>query len=119
VLARLGETGLPGVSFTAVRFVPRAPGDGKYADTLLAGIRLAVTDRNTYDPTRTAVTLLSIIAQVQPEHFRFSVAQFDRLAGGPALRQALLAARSPGDIAADWEEPRREFLTRSRPFRLY
>lgn len=119
VLTEIRKTGLPGVSFTAVQFTPRAPGDGKYADTLLAGIRLAVTDRQTYDSPRTAVTLLSIIARVHPEHFRYSAAQFDRLAGGPGLRQALQATRSPADIAGDWESPRREFLSRSQPFRMY
>ena len=35
----------PGVKFTGVTFTPRAPGDGKYPDTLVAGIRLTTTDR--------------------------------------------------------------------------
>jgi hypothetical protein len=38
ILARLGPQ--PGVALTPTTFIPRQPGDGKYADTLLHGIRL-------------------------------------------------------------------------------
>ena len=119
VLARVRAARLPGVSFDAVSFMPRNPGDGKYADTLVAGIRLTVADRAAYDPTLTAVTLLSIIGRSQPDQFRFTPSQFDRLAGGPVLRQALTAGRAPGEIAASWEPSRLEFLNRARPFYLY
>jgi len=119
VLAGAREAGLPGVSFHAVGFTPNRPGDGKYADTLVAGIRLTVTDRATYDPTITAITLLSILRKAQPDRFKFIPAQFDRLAGGPVLREALIAGRPPADIAKGWEAARAEFLVRSRPFRLY
>ena len=119
VIVRAREAGLPGVSFQSVSFTPRRPGDGKYADTLLAGIRLTVTDRKSYDPTVTAVTLLAIIGRTQPDRFRFTPSHFDRLAGGPILREALIAGRPPADIAKGWEADRAEFLVRSRPFRLY
>lgn len=119
VLARAREAGLSGVSFQSVSFSPRRPGDGKYADTLVSGIRFTVTDRTTYDPTITAVTLLSIVGRAQPDQFRFIPAQFDRLAGGPVLRQALADGRRPADIAKEWEAARTEFLTRSRPILLY
>jgi uncharacterized protein YbbC (DUF1343 family) len=117
VLAR--EAGLPGVAFSSVSFTPRTPGDGKYSDTLVAGIRLTVTDRATYDPTITAVTLLRIIGRTQPDRFRFTPSQFDRLAGGPALRQALSNGLPPAEITKEWEQSRAVFLTRSRPFYLY
>ena len=58
VLGALRTAGLPGVRAHGVAFTPRRPGDGKYADTLVAGIRLEVTDRSTYDPPATAVHLL-------------------------------------------------------------
>jgi uncharacterized protein YbbC (DUF1343 family) len=119
VLTRAREAGLSGVAFRSVRFTPRTPGDGKYADSLVAGIQLTVTDRATYDPTVTAVTLLDIIGQLQPDRFRFTPAQFDRLAGGPMLRQALTEGRSPGDIVRTWEAPRQAFAARSRVFQLY
>ncbi len=111
VLGALSAARLPGVAFTAVRFTPSLPGDGKYADTLVAGIRLRVTDRSRYDPTLTAVTLLEVVGG----RLTFTPRQFDRLAGDDgALRRAVMA-RSP----IDWAAPRAEFLARRQAFLLY
>ena len=93
-------------------FTPRQPGDGKYADTLVQGIRFRVVDRSTYDPTRTAVRLLQILS-----HSGLSLLQrqFDRLAGdGGQLGKQIFT-----DQVADWELARRDFLARRRPFLLY
>jgi uncharacterized protein YbbC (DUF1343 family) len=119
VLARAREAGIPGVAFEATTFTPRAPGDGKYADTLLAGIRLTVTDRSTYDPPLTAVTLLRLVEEIHPGRFRFLPAQFDRLAGGPSLREQLASGRTAREIADGWIEPRRQFSARVSPYLLY
>ena len=57
ILAAIRKAELPGVRVRAVTFTPSRPGDGKYVDTLVAGIRLEVADRPIYDPTVTAVHL--------------------------------------------------------------
>jgi uncharacterized protein YbbC (DUF1343 family) len=119
VLARMRAAKLPGVRFTAVTFTPRAPGDGKYADTLLPGIRLHVTDRATYDPTVTAVHLLAAIQQVHPDRIGFNARGFDRLAGGDALRRSLLAGTPPEEIVAGWAGERERFLERRRGVLIY
>lgn len=119
VLTRLRLAPPPGVEFRAVRFAPTRPGDGKYADTLLAGIRLHVTNRETYDPTQTAVVLLSTILRVHPDRFRFTPAQFDRLAGGATLRDQLTAQVPAQEIVESWKVPRSEFERRRREFLLY
>ena len=119
VLARLGAARLPGVKFRAVSFTPVSPGDGKFADTTVNGIRLLLTDRSSYDPTRTAITILSILETLQPLDLRWNEAHFDRLAGGPSLRLALLAGAAPEAIVAGWSGPLETFLRRRAPFLLY
>ncbi len=119
VLARLRGAGLAGVAFQGVTFTPHDPGDGKYADTLVAGIRFRVTDRTRYDPTATAVTLLAILQSLDPVRLGWSPARFDRLAGGPALRAAILAGQSPAAIVAAWSGAQAAFENRRRPFLLY
>jgi len=119
VLARLRGAGLAGVAFQGVTFTPHGPGDGKYADTLLAGIRFRVTDRTRYDPTVTAVTLLAILQSLDPDRLGWSPARFDRLAGGPVLRTAILSGESPAAITAAWSGPLRAFEDRRQPFLLY
>ena len=119
VLARLRRAAPPGVRFTGTAFTPAAPGDGKYADTLVAGIRLITTDRTRYDPTITAVHLLAALRAVHHEAFAFRPAQFDRLAGGPDLRSAIEREDPVSAIAARWEQKLKQFRARSREFLLY
>ncbi len=119
VLDRVAAANLPGVRFRAVSFTPRTPGDGRFADTLGAGIRLVVTDRASYDPTAVAVHLLGAVQAVHPDRIGWIPPHFDRLAGGPALRTAIASGRPPPDIVAEWREPIARYLDRRRPALLY
>ncbi len=119
VLSAMRDERLPGVRFHGVVFTPERPGDGKYADTLLAGIRLEVTDRATYDPTAAAVHLLSVVRRRHPDRFFWIPAQFDRLAGGPVLRTAIAADGYPEAIVRSWREPLEDFRHRRKPFLLF
>ncbi len=119
VLQRLEHVALPGVRFHAVRFTPHRPGDQKFADTLVAGIRLTLTDRGRYDPTVTAVHVLRIIQDRHSEAIGWRASHFDRLAGGPALREAIQAGREPAEIARGWITERERFLARRERFLLY
>jgi uncharacterized protein YbbC (DUF1343 family) len=119
VLARLRRAGAPGVRFTGSAFRPVSPGDGKYADTLVSGIRLITTDRARYDPTVTAVHLLQALRAVHPEAFAFRPAQFDRLTGGPDLRAAIERGETVSAIARHWSSELARFRQHRRQFLLY
>ena len=119
VLARVRAAHLPGVRFTAVTFTPTRPGDGRFPDTLVAGIRLSVTDRSRYDPTRAAVYLLSAIQAVHPERIGWIPRHFDRLAGGRTLREAIVAGRNPEEIVKGWGPEVRAYEARRKPYLLY
>jgi len=119
VLARVRAARLPGVRFAGVSFTPHAPGDGKYADTALAGIRLELTDRTRYDPTAAAVYLLAAVRSVHGREFGWISTHFDRLAGGPGLREALARGTPPEEVVAGWETDLRRFRERRRGSLLY
>jgi uncharacterized protein YbbC (DUF1343 family) len=119
VLARMRAAALPGVRFVGVTFTPRRPGDGKYADTTLAGIRLVVSDRGTYDPTATAVHLLAAVRAVHGEQLAWIPKHFDRLAGGARLREQIEAGTAPGTIVQGWAGDLARFKERRRAFLLY
>lgn len=119
VLARVRAAALPGVRFSGVTFTPGSPGDGKYADTALAGIRLELTDRERFNPPEAAVHLLAAILAVHGREFRWIPAHFDRLAGGPGLRQALDRGVPPREVIAGWDADLRRFRERRQPFLLY
>lgn len=119
VLARIRADRLPGVRFRGTTFTPSRPGDGRFADTAVAGIRLEVTDRRTYDPTRTAVHLLATIAAMHPHRIGWIPRHFDRLAGGPGLREAIQGGREPDEIVRGWAAGRAAFEARRKPYLLY
>jgi uncharacterized protein YbbC (DUF1343 family) len=119
VLQAVRAARLPGVEFRNVSFTPTRPGDGKYAETLLAGIRLEVTDRVAYDPTVTAVHLLAAIRRRHSAEFGWIPAHFDRLAGTTSLREAIDAGTDPRAIVSGWTAERERFLARRRAALLY
>ena len=119
VLAALPTHRLPGVQFLGVRFTPERPGDGKYDGIPLRGIRMVLTDPERYDPTLTAVVLLSTINRIHPDSLRFRPAHFDRLAGGTTLRDAVIAGRDPFAIVAAWEPGLAAWARHREPVLLY
>ena len=119
VLARVRAARLPGVSFSGVGFTPRAPGDAKYADTALAGIRLTVTDRASYDPPAAAVHLLHAVLATHPDRLGWIPPHFDRLAGTASLRAALQRGDDPGAIVAGWEPELDRFRARRGSYLIY
>lgn len=118
VLSRVRADRLPGVEFRGVAFTPHAPGDQKFAETPVLGIRLILTDPSSYDPTRTAVHLLAAVRTVHPDRIGIG-GSFDRLAGGPALRMALIRGDAPEDIVASWAPGIASYRERVAPFLLY
>jgi uncharacterized protein YbbC (DUF1343 family) len=118
VLAAVRAARLPGVRFEGRAFTPRAPGDGKFADTLLQGVRLHVTDREAYDPVATAVHLLAAVAARHPGQVGWRPAHFDRLAGTDRLRLDLLAGRPAPEIVAAWVPAREAWQRRAASIRL-
>ncbi len=119
VLERIHALNLPGVSFQSVRFTPVRPADRKFPDTTVAGIRLTVTDRARYNPTRTAVALLAVVNQVHPDRIGFRPKEFDRLAGGQTLRLALERGEKPQRMGDQWARELQAFIDRARPYRFY
>jgi uncharacterized protein YbbC (DUF1343 family) len=125
VLAALRRPGgadgmaMAGVEVSDTEFTPRDPTDGKYDGVELHGLRFHVTDRARYDPTKLAVALLAALHAVHPDSFRFRPASFDRLANGPALREAIRAERRPADVWKAWQEPLARFRRTRLKYLLY
>ena len=106
-------------SHLGLTFTPHAPTDGKYDGVELRGIRLRVTDRARYDPTRTAVALLAALRAVHRDSLRFNERSFDRLAAGADLRRALVAGRPPPVIWRSWEGALARFRALRTKYLLY
>jgi len=118
-LAVLPESSVVGVAVSAYDFTPHAPTDGKYDNVLLHGVRLRVTDRSRYDPTRLAVAMLAALHAVHPDSFRIRAEWFDVLAAGSELRQAIDSGRSAPEIWGRWSEALVQFQRSRAKYLLY
>jgi uncharacterized protein YbbC (DUF1343 family) len=126
VLAALRSMQLPGVTFAGTSFTPRKPGDSKYADTTLVGIRLRVTDRGRYDPTGTAIALLAAIHESGMDPYPKDLKHLQRLYGRPLPNlavqvESIREGSTPAATAAvaGWSKQLDAFRAARRPFLLY
>jgi uncharacterized protein YbbC (DUF1343 family) len=101
--AALAEYDLPGVEIRTYSFTPMAPGDGKFPNETLQGIRLVVTGPE-YDPTRTAVALLKETHRLSGDRWVWHVSHFDRLAGTDKLREGLEDGLTLDALVGGWDQ---------------
>ncbi|MHB1192896.1 MAG: exo-beta-N-acetylmuramidase NamZ family protein [Longimicrobiales bacterium] len=125
VVAAMNAMNLPGVRFEA-RDYPIAEGYRKYPGQTVHGVRLVVTDRESYRPLRASLLLMDVIRKLHPADFKFSSAEFDRGTGYSIERHAgttkLVAAFESGTLSAlldDWDRQARAFAEKIKPYLLY
>lgn len=102
LVRRLRARGLAGVEFEPVTFRPERPGDGKFDGEVVRGVRLVAVDRQSYDPTVTAIAMLVEIQRLHPERLTWRASHFDRLAGTDRVRKAVVAGREVAEITGGW-----------------
>ena len=116
--ARLNALGVPEVRFVAVRFTPENPGDGKFGDTEVGGVRLEA-DGPDYDPTLAALALLAEIKAMSGDRWSWRIGHFDRLAGTDGLRAALDAGATYAELADGWGNGLEDYRMRREEYLLY
>ena len=71
----LNKIGLPGVSFTSVEFTPiELPGiaiNPKYQGESCSGVKIKITNRNTYKSVQVGITILSVLQLLYPEKIEY------------------------------------------------
>ncbi|GAB2667077.1 exo-beta-N-acetylmuramidase NamZ family protein [Kribbella swartbergensis] len=96
---------LPGVVFRRTWFEPVF---SKYAGEVVPGVQLHVVDPATYEPVRTALEMLHVIAQLYPDDLTL-LPSLDKLWGSDSLRTALEAGDDPLTLlpaaTLDWVRP--------------
>jgi uncharacterized protein YbbC (DUF1343 family) len=119
VVGIIPEGSLPGVRLVPETFTPIGADDGKFDGQSVQGIRLEVTDRKTYDPTKTAVVLLREIQRSAGADWVWRPAAFDRLAGTDQLRIAVDSGATVDEIVQGWERARQRFQKVRNKYLLY
>ncbi len=104
---RLHDCELPGVVARPISF---RPGFHKHAGQTCGGVFVHVLDPGVFRPYHTYLTLLALVHELAPEHFRFRTERYefvdefpamDLLTGSAAVREEMLAGRAPLELAGE------------------
>lgn len=109
---------IPGVEVEAHAFIPEQPGDGKFGDEMVYGIRLRATNEQ-YDPTLMGLALLRETYRMSGDRWSWRVAHFDRLAGTDALREGIVAGMDIEGLRDGWDEALASFEELRQPYLIY
>jgi uncharacterized protein YbbC (DUF1343 family) len=119
VAALLNARHLPGVRFERSDFTPHAPGDDKYAERTIPGVKIALTDRDRYHAGRTGAAILWALNRTSPDSLVVQAAAFDERFGRPAMREALLRGEDPDVVVARDDDAVAAWRRQVAPFLLY
>jgi uncharacterized protein YbbC (DUF1343 family) len=118
---------LPGVRFSAVDFAV-LPTARKYGGQTIHGVRMTITDRQTYRPVSTTLRLIELIRRLHPNDFqwRHSTASpgavetyyFDTLTGSKRTRAAIENGTLE-TLLAEWDRDAERFTQMRKPYLLY
>ena len=107
-----------GVRFEPATFTPSGPGDGKFNGEEVYGVRFEV-ETSTFDAPRAAIALLVEVYRASGEHWSWSTAHFDRLAGTDQIRLGVEQGLDLDALTAIWDLSVRSFETLRTPYLLY
>jgi uncharacterized protein YbbC (DUF1343 family) len=119
---------LPELSGVFLREVAFEPTFHKWAGELCRGFQLHVTDRGTFKPYYTTLTLLAAIRGLYPEQFAWRPPPYeyelerlpiDLLTGDDRIRRGLDKSLSAAELEDSWQEDLSRFLEVRREFLLY
>jgi uncharacterized protein YbbC (DUF1343 family) len=122
---RMNKVGLRGVHFRSVTFEPTFQ---KHARVTCSGCQIHITNRNTFHPVATGVSLMRECYGSAPDRFKWRDPPYeyehdkmpiDILAGSPVLREQIEGQAPLKEIVASWEPSVAEFEKIRREYLLY
>jgi len=119
VASELTSRHLPGVRFVVDSFTPRAPGDQKYADRHIPGIRIDITNRDAVRSGRLGAAILWALHRVNGDSLKITARTFDERFGSTAVRQAIIGGEDPDRALERQQAAVERFLAGASRYRLY
>jgi uncharacterized protein YbbC (DUF1343 family) len=123
--AEMNAMDLAGVRFEAAD-IPVSPTGRKYPGEVLKGVKLILTDRESYEPIATSLLMIEAIRRMHPDEFEWRGANqrepgmltIERHGGTSKLKQAI----DEGTVAAlleEWKADRASFAELRAPYLIY
>lgn len=117
VVDRVNKLQLPGAGFREAYFNPTF---SKFAGKDVGGLQVYVTDRDAYDPIRTALSIIKETKEQYPTGFAWrSDNWIDKLMGTDKVRKGIDEGKSIDQIIADWQPGLAQFKELRNQYLLY
>ncbi|MEC7583182.1 MAG: DUF1343 domain-containing protein [Planctomycetota bacterium] len=111
---KLQEANLPGVSFVPTRFTPDA---SKFKNQECGGIQIAITDRSTFAPIATGLTIACALRDLFPEDWKHE--RLNWLLRNRAIHEAFAVGAEYPELHAMWQAETAAFAQRCKPYLIY
>ena len=123
LLISLSKKTIRGVAFQSVKFTPMSiegmAEHPKYLGKTCGGIKIAVTDREAFDPIKSAIILLKEIRILYPNRFMWKENWIDKLYGSGELREAIDSGKPLSVLFDSWEKEIKEYRKKIKSCLLY
>ncbi len=116
LLQRVDHYPLDGVAFEATRFTPQGDGWMQFRGQTVPGVRIRITDRDRYDPSLTALVLLTEIYRLHPRHL--GMREMKHILDDWTTEE-IRRGLDPLQIAERWRAAAAEWEERTGRYRLY
>lgn len=111
---KLAAAAVPGVAFSAARFTPAS---STYAGEPCEGVRMTITDRQTFDPIRLGFEVAHILVTEFGDHWDSS--RYMRLLGNQETFDAVRKGLPYDEIVESYQPGLLEFIERREKYLLY
>ncbi|MEP7066973.1 MAG: DUF1343 domain-containing protein [Gemmatimonadota bacterium] len=115
----LESRSLPGVKFQEERFTPANPGDQKYNNVSINGIRITITDRERVNTARLGAALIWAAIKLNADSIRFQQRGFNQLVGIRGGREAFMRGADPDSLIDASIPATVAFEQATRKYRIY
>jgi len=124
VLDRIKSAKIRGVSVSDTTFTPRSiPGKSaypKYKSQECKGIKIEITDFDSFYPLKLGVLILKSIYDSDPKNFQILESNFiDKLYGSDKLKENIINRLSINELVLTWKDESDKFREVSQPYRIY
>jgi len=112
--AELNRRSIPGVLLESVSFTPR---EGPYQAERCGGVRIRITDRDSFRSIRTGLEIADALYRMYPQQFQLQKAV--ALLGSQSTIDRLIKGEAPADIIASWFADLDNFRKMREKYLLY
>lgn len=113
---RLNDLKLQGVQFRAAHFTPTY---SKFDGELCHGIQIHVTDRKSFDPLRTGLSVVKTVHDMYPDQLTFRESHFNNLIGNGWVLEEIQNGTPVKEIEKKWRKDLNAFKKIRKNYLLY